>query len=121
MLAKVMNLFNQKAIQYQYFLNLILSLLQSICLCFHCFHLCTYSWLFTQCLTTKRYLEIVMDEISSTLLIKLYEYPLYIDAKGEMSTLHTSRKIVFVVGSKKLFSSIFYLTLTQETLNQTSV
>jgi len=34
---------------------------------------------------------------------------------------HTSRKIPFVVGSERLFSSVFDPTLTQEMLNQTSV
>jgi len=34
----------------------------------------------------QRYLEIIVDENSTSWLRKLYEYPLYIDAEEEMSS-----------------------------------
>jgi len=39
-----------------------------------------------QTLYMQRYLEIIVDENSTSWLRKLYEYPLYIDAEEEMSS-----------------------------------
>jgi len=53
---------------------------------FHRLHLCPCCCLYAQTLNIQRYLEIIVDEISTTWLRKLYEYPLYIDAEEEMSS-----------------------------------
>jgi len=63
------------------------------------------------------------EDSKGSLVLHGHNYS-YVDNKRELGASckkNTSRKIAFVVGSERLFSLVFDPTLTQKTLNQTSV